>query len=297
MIIVVSGASGMIGSALVKELYAAGHQVKRLVRHEVTSDAEISWDPADGVMDAAGLDGCDAIINLAGENIAQRWTSAAKREIRESRVAATSLLARTVASMAVAPTVVLSGSAIGYYGNRGDELLDEGSSSGRDFLSTVVQDWEAAAMPIAAAGVRLVYLRSGLVLSKEGGALAKMLLPFKLGAGGHMGDGTQWMSWIGLHDHVNAMIHALTNQGVHGPVNFVTPHPVTNAEFASILGSVLNRPAVVPAPAFALKLMFGEMAEGTILSSQRVMPSVLSASGFRFAHPTLQSALSVLLSG
>lgn len=299
MTVVVSGATGLIGTALVKRLSSAGYNVKRLMRLETSSSiaqpGDISWNPPENEIDAVGLAGCDAIIHLAGEPIAQRWTSDAKRAIRESRVQGTLLLARTVAAMAIKPKVFLSGSAVGFYGNRGDERLDESSEPGNDFLASVVQDWESSAASIADAGVRLVYLRSGLVLSGEGGALGKMLPPFKLGMGGPMGDGNQWMSWISLDDHVSAMLHALTTERLRGPVNLVTPNAVRNAEFTETLGRVLGRPAVIPVPRFALKLMFGEMAEATILSGQHVLPEALVNAGFGYAHPSLEMALHAVL--
>jgi hypothetical protein len=294
MTVVVSGATGMIGSVLVGRLQSAGHRVKRLVRKNAAQE-DVLWDPAKGVLDISTIDGCDAIINLAGEPIGQRWSSDAKEAIRQSRVDSTALLARTVASMTKKPRIFLSGSAIGIYGDRGDEWLDEASAPGDDFLASVVKDWEAAAEPVARAGVRLVFLRSGLVLSADGGALAKMLPPFKLGMGGPMGDGNQWMSWIALDDHVSAMMHALATDSVAGPANLVTPNPVTNAEFADALGHALGRPAIVPVPKFALKLMFGEMAEGTILSGQRVSPKTLAASAFEWAFPTIEGALRAVL--
>ena len=290
--VIVSGATGLIGSALVRSLRANGHLVRRLVRG--TTDAQptdIAWDPERNQLDAAALAGCDAIIHLAGAPIAQRWTSEHKRAILESRLGSTALIARAVAAMRVKPAVVLSGSAIGYYGDRGDEVLDETSSPGSDFLASVVQQWERAASPIAEAGVRLVTLRSGIVLSAHGGALAKMLLPFRMGAGGPMGGGKQWMSWIALSDHIRAQEFLLHATDVHGSVDLVAANPVTNATFSHTLGRVLNRPAVIPVPSFALELAFGEMAGATILASQRVLPRQLAASGFNFEFPTLEQAL------
>jgi uncharacterized protein (TIGR01777 family) len=297
--VAVSGATGLIGSALVTHLRARGHTVRRLVRSaDAQQTGDIPWDPARDVLDVRDLEGTDAIVHLAGAPIARRWTEARKREIRESRVKGTSLLARTVTAMAAKPRVVLSGSAVGYYGDRGDERLDEHSSPGRDFLSEVVTAWEGAAAPIADAGVRLVLLRTGIVLSPDGGALEKLLLPFKLGVGGPMGGGRQWMSWISIGDHLRAMEHALFADSLHGPANLAAPNPVTNASFATTLGRVLNRPALIPMPSFALELMFGEMARATILAGQRVAPHALAASGFEFTEPTLEGALrSVLNTG
>lgn len=294
--IAVTGATGLIGSALVARLRAGGHVVRRLVRSERQAQpGDVPWNPKSGALDPAALAGCDAIIHLAGAPIAQRWTASHKRDIRESRVQGTSLVARAVARMPVKPRVVLSGSAIGYYGDRGDELLDERSARGTGFLAEVGQAWEAAADPIAQAGVRLVLLRTGIVLSADGGALEKMLPPFRLGLGGPMGSGQQWMSWISLEDHLRAMAHALETESVRGAVNLVSPNPVTNASFAATLGRVLRRPALIPLPAMALELMFGEMAEATILSGQRVAPHVLSSTGFNCSEPTLEGALRSML--
>lgn len=294
--IAVTGATGLIGSALVARLRAGGHVVRRLVRSAREAQAgDVPWNPEAGTLDPAALAGCDAIIHLAGAPVAQRWTASHKRDIRESRVQGTSLLAKAVVGMAVKPRVVLSGSAIGYYGDRGDELLDERSAPGTGFLADVGKAWEAAADPIAQAGVRLVLLRTGIVLSPDGGALEKMLPPFRLGLGGPMGSGRQWMSWISLEDHLRAMEHALVTEGMRGAVNLVSPNPMTNASFATTLGRVLRRPALLPLPALALELMFGEMAEATILSGQRVAPHVLTSSGFQCAEPTLEGALRSML--
>jgi len=294
--VVITGATGMIGGALVARLRERGHTVRRLVRsmHDA-QPGDVQWNPMADTLDERVLAGCDAIVHLAGAPIAQRWTSARKRDILESRVRGTSLIANGVAAMAVKPKVVLSGSAVGYYGDRGDESLDEQSSSGSDFLSRVVREWEGAAAPIANAGVRLVLLRTGIVLSAHGGALARMLLPFKLGVGGPIGNGRQWMSWISLEDHVRAMEHALFSDALHGPTNLLAPNPVTNADFAATLGKVLSRPAVIPVPRFALALVFGEMADATILASQRAMPRALLDSRFVFEHATLEAALRATL--
>ena len=294
--IAVTGATGLIGSALVARLRAGGHVVRRLVRSAREAQAgDVPWNPEAGTLDPAALAGCDAIIHLAGAPVAQRWTASHKRDIRESRVQGTSLLAKAVAGMPVKPRVVLSGSAIGYYGDRGDELLDERSAPGTGFLADVGKAWEAAADPIAQAGVRLVLLRTGIVLSPNGGALEKMLPPFRLGLGGPMGSGRQWMSWISLGDHLRAMEHVLVTEGMRGAVNLVSPNPMTNASFATTLGRVLRRPALIPLPAVALELMFGEMAEATILAGQRVTPHALTASGFKCAEPTLEGALRSML--
>jgi uncharacterized protein (TIGR01777 family) len=231
------------------------------------------------------------VIHLAGEPIAQRWTSARREAIRESRVRGTELLARAIAALDRKPRVLLSGSAVGYYGDRGDEPVDEESAPGTDYLAGVAREWEGAAGAARDAGVRLVLLRTGIVLSPRGGALERLLPPFKLGVGGPIGTGRQWMSWISLDDHLHAMEHALATNGLHGPMNLVAPNPVTNAEFAATLGRVLGRPALVPVPSFALELLYGEMARATILAGQRAYPKSLLRSGFEFSHPTLEQAL------
>jgi len=290
--VAISGATGLIGSALAARLRARSVRVRRLVRtaHPQSPD-DIVWDPMRGVLSPNDLEGADAVVHLAGEPLAHRWTDARKRAIRESRVRGTELVARTIAALDRRPRVLLSGSAIGIYGDRGDEPVDEESALGSDFLAGVTREWETASVAADDAGVRVVLLRSGIVLSPKGGALERLLLPFRLGVGGPIGNGRQWMSWIALDDHVRAMEHALVTTGMHGPVNLVSPNPVTNAEFAATLGRVLSRPALVPAPAFALELVYGEMARATILAGQRVLPKVLLRTGFQFAHPTLEQAL------
>ncbi|MEO7454978.1 MAG: TIGR01777 family oxidoreductase [Gemmatimonadaceae bacterium] len=294
--VAVSGATGMIGSALVSRLREQGHTVRRLVRSQGAGEPEdIHWHPSANELDARVLEGVDAIVHLAGEPIAQRWTSRAKHDIRASRIQGTSLIASAVTQMQRKPQVVVSGSAIGIYGDRGDELLDESSAPGTDFLAGIGREWESSAAPVASAGVRLVLIRSGIVLSADGGALGKMLPPFRLGAGGPMGSGRQWMSWITLADHLRAIEHSILTPSLRGPVNLVAPNPVRNADFAHALGHALGRPAIIPLPAFALELMFGEMAKATILAGQRVAPGALGASGFTFAHPTLPEALEAVL--
>jgi len=290
--VAISGATGLIGSALVARLRARNVRVRRLVRtarREAPDD--IVWDPMRNVLSPADLEGADAVVHLAGEPLAHRWTAARKRAIRESRVRGTELIARTIAALDRRPRVLLSGSAVGIYGDRGDEPLDEQSALGTDFLAGVAREWESASAPAADAGVRVTLLRTGIVLSPKGGALERLLTPFRLGVGGPIGSGRQWMSWISLDDHVRAMEHALATTGLHGPVNLVSPNPVTNAEFASVLGRVLSRPALVSVPAFALELAYGEMARATILAGQRVLPNALLSAGFHFAHPTLEQAL------
>ena len=290
--VAISGATGLIGSALAARLRARNVRVRRLVRTaQPQSPDDIVWDPMRGVLSPNDLEGADAVVHLAGEPLAHRWTDARKRAIRESRVRGTELVARTIAVLDHRPRVLLSGSAIGIYGDRGDEPVDEESALGSGFLAGVTREWEAASVAAADAGVRVVLLRTGIVLSPNGGALERLLLPFRLGVGGPIGSGRQWMSWISLEDHVRAMEHALATTGTHGPVNLVSPNPVTNAEFAATLGRVLSRPALVPAPAFALELVYGEMARATILAGQRVLPKMLLRAGFHFAHPTLEQAL------
>jgi uncharacterized protein (TIGR01777 family) len=289
--VAITGATGMIGSALAATLRAEGVRVRTLVRHGVATPDDIRWSPNTGYIDVAALEGLDAIVNLAGEPIAHRWTEARKLAIRESRVRGTSTLANAVAKLERKPRVVLSGSAIGYYGDRGDELVDESSAPGNDFLSHVVIEWEGATAPMASAGVRVVLLRSGIVLSRKGGALARLLTPFEFGVGGPIGSGRQWMSWISLHDHVRAMRHAIMNDAVHGAVNLVAPDAVRNEEFAHTLGRVLRRPSFIPVPAFVIELLFGEMAEKTILAGQHVLPRALLDSGFSFDDTTLDAAL------
>ena len=290
--IVVSGATGLIGRPLVERLRARGHTVRRLVRSARDSQpGDIVWDPSGDQLDFHALEGTDAAIHLAGEPVAHRWTSERKLAIRESRVKGTSLLARTMASLTRPPRVLLSGSAVGFYGNRHDEVLDESALPGDDFLARVARDWEAATAPAAVVGTRVALLRTGIVLSRHGGALERLLPPFQLGVGGPIGNGRQWMSWISLEDELRAIEHALVTEAIAGPVNLVAPTPVTNADFATTLGRVLHRPALLPVPAFALQLLYGEMAGATLLAGQRAIPRSLLQSGFVFEHPTLESAL------
>ena len=290
--VAITGASGFIGHALVERLRANGTRVRRLVRSPRSdSPDDIVWDPMRGVLAARDLEGAEAVIHLAGEPIAHRWTSARRKAIRDSRVRGTELLARAIAALERKPNVLLSGSAVGFYGDRGDEAVGEESAPGKDYLAGVAREWESATGAAKDAGVRVVLLRSGIVLNPHGGALERMLPPFRLGVGGPLGSGRQWMSWIALADHLRAMEHALATTGLHGPVNFVAPNPVTNAEFAGTLGRVLGRPSLVPVPAFALELLYGEMARATLLAGQRVLPKALLRSGFRFEHPTLEEAL------
>jgi uncharacterized protein len=291
LVVAISGSSGLIGSALVHRVERTGGEVRRIVRRAARSPQEVSWDPVRGTIDADALEGVDAVVNLAGENLAQRWTDDVKRRIRDSRVQGTSLLARTLATLAVKPRVFLSGSAIGAYGDRGDEVLDESSALGSDFLASVCKAWEDAAEPAADAGIRLVKLRTGIVLSRDGGALPKMLLPFRFGVGGRLGSGRQWMSWIALADYVDAVAFLLGAESISGPVNLVAINPVTNDEFTHTIARVIGRPAIFRVPSFAMKLVLGEMAEDTVLASQRVAPRRLLDAGFEFSFPTLESAL------
>lgn len=297
MKILVSGSHGLVGSALVKSLVNDGHEVVRLVRHDRALGAfEIQWDIKQGRVDAQQLEGFDAVFHLAGESIASgRWTEAKKNAIRESRVLGTVLLSHTLARLSQPPSVFVSASAIGYYGNRGDEVLNENSVSGTDFLALVCLAWERATAEAADKGIRTVNARFGIILDPHGGALAKMLTPFRMGIGGRIGDGKQWMSWITLEDVVAGLKFMLLDKAAHGPVNFVAPKPVTNAEFTRTLGRVLARPTFFPVPAFGARLAFGEMADALLLSSQRVVPAVLEDKGFPFYWPTLEPALWHLL--
>ena len=288
MKVAIAGASGFVGTALSAALATRGDTIVRIGRG---AGSDVQWDPAAGMLDPSALEGVDAVVNLAGATIAARWTHAHKRAILESRVNGTRLLAGRCAKLERKPGVLVCGSAIGIYGSRGDEWLDEASAPGDDFLAGVVRAWEAAAAPARDAWIRVVFLRTGLVLNPRGGALAKMLLPFQLGVGGRIGSGKQWMSWISLTDLVGAVRFVLDTPGIAGAVNAVAPEPVTNSTFTATLARILRRPSVVPVPALALRTLLGEMAEGTVLASQRVRATVLEPSGFEFRHPTLSSAL------
>jgi uncharacterized protein (TIGR01777 family) len=297
MIIAITGSSGLVGTALADALEIDGHVVCRLVRRPVRdADREIRWDPAAGTIESAKLGSIDAIVHLAGENLAaQRWTEAAKKRIRDSRIKSTRLLCETLAGLASKPSVLVSASAVGYYGDRGEEPVDESSPPGRGFLSELCQQWEAETHPARDADVRVVNLRLGVVLSPHGGALAKMLTPFKLGLGGVIGSGRQYLSWITLDDAVRVIQFSLCAAAVCGPVNTVAPQPATNREFTKTLGRVLGRPTILPMPAFAARLAFGEMADEMLLSGVRVEPQALRSAGFEFRHPELEPALQGML--
>src|SRR5260370_11854586 len=302
--ILVSGASGPIGSALLPSLKSSGAKVARLTRgtgarastshSSCNGEDRILWDPAEPISPDA-VSGFDAVIHLAGESIVGRWPPAKKTKIRDSRVAGTQNLAQALARAKEKPEIFMWSSAIGYCGRRGDEVLKEESSSGTGFLSGVCREWEAATHAAATAGIRTVQMRTGMVLSPKGGALGKMLLPFKLGVGGKVGDGLQWMSWIDVQDMVGAIHHILKTDLLHGPVNMVAPRSVTNAEFTKTLASVLSRPSIVPLPAFAVKLAFGEMGETILLGSQRVEPTKLIMSGHPFRLRDLRTSLEEIL--
>ena len=295
----VTGSTGFVGSALVPFLAAGGHRVTRLVRatpeHGI---AEVQWDPEAGVVDTARLEGLDAVVHLAGENIATgRWTAEKKAKIRDSRVGGTRLLCDSLAGLKQPPKVMVCASAIGYYGDRGDELLTEESTPGTGFLAGVCCEWEAAAKPVVQKGIRVVHLRFGMVLSGAGGALARLLPPFKMGLGGVLGTGHQYIGWIAMDDLLGVIAHALTTEALQGPVNAVTPNPVTNQEFTQTLGRLLSRVTLFSMPAVAARLTFGEIADEVLLASQRVQPTRLLATGYRFRYPDLEGALRHSLGG
>jgi len=291
MKIAVTGASGMVGSAVTEALKQSGHEVLPLVRGASPAPGAVRWDPGSGQIDAAALEGVDAAVHLAGESINGRWTAARKKRIMDSRVEGTALLARTLASLTRKPRVLVSASAVGYYGDRGDEVLTEDSPPGNMFLSEVCRLWERAADLAAEGGIRVVSLRMGVILGRSGGAIASLLLPFKLGLGGRIGSGRQYMSWIGLTDVAGIVQHAIATEQLRGPVNATAPLPVTNREFTKTLGRVLHRPTVLPLPALAARLMLGQMADELLLASERVLPTRLQASGYSFAHAEIEDAL------
>ena len=293
--VLVSGSSGLIGTALLTSLKASGHEVACLVRGAASGNEQIGWDPVRAVAPQS-VSGFDAVIHLAGESIVGRWTEAKKHRILASREQGTRNLAEALALAPQRPRVLMSASAIGYYGDRGEETLREGSSSGVGFLPETCREWESAAEAAAKAGIRTVQMRFGLVLSSSGGALQKMLLPFRMGIGGNIGNGRQWWSWIDIHDLVGAVQHLMKTDALRGPVNVVGPSPVRNAEFTKTLASVLSRPAIFPMPAFAARLAFGQMGDELLLASQRVEPAKLLVSGYVFQKPDLRKALEDILS-
>lgn len=297
--IAISGASGLVGSELAARLAAQGHEVHRLVRNiRDGGRTAIAWNPRSGWIEDDKLEDMDAVIHLAGENIAEgRWTAAKKRRIHESRVLGTELLARTLAGLDRPPHAFICASAIGFYGDRGEEPLTEISALGEGFLPDVCRDWEVAASPAREAGIRVAHLRLGVVLSLAGGALRKMLPPFKLGAGGRLGDGRQWMSWVSLDDAVRAIEHTLHHEELRGAVNVTAPRPVTNQEFTKALGSALHRPTMAPVPAPVIRLLLGQMADDLLLASTLVLPEALRITGFEWRHPSIEDALEEILNG
>ncbi|MCA9110262.1 MAG: TIGR01777 family oxidoreductase [Planctomycetaceae bacterium] len=297
--VAVTGASGMIGSEVVRRLSSLGRPVVKLVRGTPKSTVtEAQWSVEEGLVNPSRLEGLYGVIHLAGENIAGgRWTEDMKRRIRSSRVQGTEKLCRDLAKLHRRPKVLVCASAIGYYGDRGTTILDESSPPGEGFLPEVCREWEAATKPASDAGIRVVNVRIGVVISKEGGALAKMLLPFKMGAGGKVGSGKQYWSWISHVDVVGVLLHALDCETLSGPVNAVSPNAVTNAEFTDVLGSVLHRPTILPMPAFAAKLALGQMADDLLLASAHVVPKKLEESGYEFQYPQLRECLQHELNG
>ena len=299
MKVVIGGSTGLVGNSLTAFLSTGGHNVVRLVRAATPTveGSTVSWEPATGELEAGALDGADAVVHLGGVNLAdRRWNAEIKRKILDSRVESTRLLAEALARANPRPHTFVCASAVGYYGDRGDEMLTEASAPGSGFLADVCRAWEDATQAARDAGVRVVNLRIGIVLSPSGGALAKLLTPFRLGLGGNLGDGTQFMSWISLEDTVGAIHHALVTRTIEGPVNATAPHPVTNATFAKTLGRVLSRPAFLPLPKAAARLLVGkDQADEMLFVGSRVLPSKLEASGYTFRHPELEGALRALL--
>ncbi len=301
MKILVTGSSGLVGTALVNVLARGGHTVCRLVRPQTAGGGGakegfvVAWNPATGELGGAGV-GADAVVNLAGASIADgRWTTQRKELLCSSRIETTRALVGALAKMNARPSVLVSASAIGYYGDRGDETLAEESKAGGDFLAGLAQEWEAEALKARALGIRVVLVRFGIILAREGGALPKMMLPFKIGVGGKLGSGQQWMSWVALEDVVGILQLVIENASLRGAVNVVSPQPLQNAEFTHVLAQAIHRPALFPAPAFALRLALGEMADALLLSSQRVLPGALEKLGYRFLHADLTSALAAVL--
>lgn len=291
MKVLIAGASGLVGSALIPELEAEGDTITRLVRTSPGA-GELEWHPNNDQINPAAVEGFDAIINLAGENIAGgRWTDELKKKIHDSRIYSTHLLSETIAKLKQKPKVFLCASATGIYGDRGEEILDEQSDSGGGFLAGLCREWEQATEPASAAGVRTVNLRFGPILAREGGMLAKLLTPFKMGMGGKVGSGRQFVSWVAIEDAISAIKLALHSEAIRGPLNIVSPNPVTNEIFTKTLGHVLGRPTALAMPAFAVRLAFGEMADEMLLASQKVMPKKLNDLGYEFQQPELEGAL------
>lgn len=297
MDVLVTGAHGLVGTALIPKLRADGHGVRRLVRGEPEGADDVRWDPRAGTIDDAAMDGVDAVVHLAGAGIGdKRWTAERKRLILESRTQGTRLLAEALAGLGSAPRVLVSGSAVGYYGNRGDDPLSEEEPPGDDFPAQVCLAWEGATVAAAEAGIRVVTVRTGVVLAAHGGALSRMLLPFRLGLGGRIGSGRQYLSWIALDDEVGAILHVLQDERISGPVNLTAPDPATNAEFTAALGRALHRPTVLPTPVAALKAVYGgELVQHLLVEGQRVLPRVLEATGYTFRYPELDAALHAVL--
>jgi len=302
MKILITGSTGLVGTALTQDLQRVGHTVCRLVRPGTSTQAignsqgfDVNWNPATGELGGVAV-GADAVVNLAGASIADgRWTPQRKQLLRSSRIDTTRALVQALAKMSARPRALISASATGIYGNRGDETLTEASQPGNDFLSEIAKEWESEALKAEALGIRLVRARFGVILSKQGGALPQMMRPFQFGVGGKIGTGKQWMSWITLDDVVATLRLALENANITGPLNVVSPQPVTNAEFTKLLAAALHRPALFPAPAFALRLLLGELADALLLSSQRVLPAQLQKLNYAFLHPDLRTALSAVL--
>jgi len=302
MKILITGSTGLVGTALTQDLQRAGHTVCRLIRPNTSPQTignsqgfDVNWNPATGELGGAAV-GADAVVNLAGASIADgRWSPQRKELLRSSRVDTTRALVQALAKMSARPRVLVSASATGYYGNRGDEILSEASQPGTGFLSGIAKEWECEALKAEALGIRVVRARFGVILAKHGGALPQMMRPFQFGVGGKIATGKQWLSWITLDDVVAILRLALENANITGPINVVSPQPVTNADFTEILAAALHRPALFPAPAFALRLLLGEMADALLLSSQRVLPTQLQKLNFQFAHPDLRTALVSIL--
>jgi uncharacterized protein (TIGR01777 family) len=292
MKLLISGSSGLIGSALTSAFGTAGHEIVRLVRHQADMSANIAWDPMAKSMDPAPLEGVDIVVHLSGESLAEgRWTNAKKKRFWDSRVRSTRLLSKTLAQLQRRPRVMICASAIGFYGDRGDEILNEDSPAGAGFVADLCREWEGASAAAAAAGIRVIHMRLGIVLAHDGGALPKMLTPFRLGLGGVIGNGRQYVAWIALEDVVGAVMHLIDRSQLAGAVNFVAPQEVTNRQLTKTLGKVLNRPTLLAMPALAARLAFGEMAKELLLASARVTPRRLLDDGFVFAYPQLQAAL------